>query len=51
MDYGKKKMMPKTDKKRKPMMYGRTPMKKGKMPRYGMFDGGYASAMSPAKPN
>tara|TARA_R100001129_G_scaffold161594_1_gene126584 strand:- start:130 stop:291 length:162 start_codon:yes stop_codon:yes gene_type:complete len=27
--------------KRKPMMYGsRKPMKKGKMPRYGMFDGG-----------
>ena len=46
------KMMPKKDMKRKSMMYGsRTPMKKGKMPRYGMFDGGYASAMPPAKAN
>jgi hypothetical protein len=32
-------------------MYGRTPMKKGNMHRYCMFDGGYASALSPAKPN
>jgi hypothetical protein len=35
-------------KKRTPMMYGRTPMKKGKMPRYGMFEGGVASAMPKA---
>tara|TARA_R100001082_G_C4241122_1_gene107384 strand:- start:30 stop:191 length:162 start_codon:yes stop_codon:yes gene_type:complete len=38
-------------KKRTPMMYGRTPMKgggKNKMPRYGMFEGGVASAMPKA---
>ena len=45
----KKKMTPKKDEKRKPMMYGRTPMNKGKTPRYGMFEGGYASAMPKAK--
>ena len=43
MKHGNKEM---GKNKRKPMMYGsRKPMKKGKMPRYGMFEGGVASAM------
>ena len=35
-------------KREKKMYGGRTPMKKGKMARYGMFNGGVASAMPKA---
>ena len=40
------------EKKRKKMMYGRTPMKKGTMPRYGFNDGGPAvmASMENQKP-
>ena len=44
---------PMEKKKRKKMMYGITPMKKGKMMRYGMSDGGPAvmASMENQKPN